>query len=107
MRLTRIGNLSRAECKYSGIRKIKELAEANRRLKQMDADLSLKHEVLKDVVEKGSDACRRARIGRFRPRCIWNWPACEYEILRLFRSVYHYQQTRNVICRLLRPSSVC
>ena len=36
----------------SDIRKMKELAEENRRLKQMYADLSLKHEALKDVVEK-------------------------------------------------------
>lgn len=36
----------------SDIRKLKELAEENRRLKQMYAELSLKHEVLKDIVEK-------------------------------------------------------
>ena len=36
----------------SDIRKMKELAEENRRLKQMYADLSLKHEALKDIVEK-------------------------------------------------------
>ena len=34
------------------IRKLKELADENRRLKQMYADLSLKHEPLKDIVEK-------------------------------------------------------
>ena len=43
--------------KYGGmeiadIRKLKELADENRRLKQMYADLSLKHEALKDIVEK-------------------------------------------------------
>ncbi len=36
----------------SDIRKMKELAEENRRLQQMYADLSLKHEALKDIVEK-------------------------------------------------------
>ena len=34
------------------VRKLKELADENRRLKQMYADLSLKHEALKDIVEK-------------------------------------------------------
>jgi putative transposase len=43
--------------KYGGmeiadIRKLKELADENRRLKQMYADLSLNHEALKDIVEK-------------------------------------------------------
>ena len=43
--------------KYGGmeiadIRKLKELTDENRRLKQMYADLSLKHEGLKDIVEK-------------------------------------------------------
>ncbi len=34
------------------IRKLKELTDENSRLKQMYADLSLKHEALKDIVEK-------------------------------------------------------
>ncbi len=43
--------------KYGGmeiadIRKLKELTDENRRLKQMYADLSLRHETLKDIVEK-------------------------------------------------------
>ncbi len=52
------------KCKYGGmevsdIRKMKELAQENRRLQQMYADLSLKHEALKDIVprsENGSTA---------------------------------------------------
>jgi putative transposase len=36
----------------SDIKKLKELEDENRRLKQMYADLSLQHEALKDVVEK-------------------------------------------------------
>jgi len=36
----------------SDIRKLKELTDENRRLKQMYADLSLQHEALKDVIEK-------------------------------------------------------
>lgn len=43
--------------KYSGmelsdLRKLRQLEEENNRLKQMYADLSLEHKVLKDVLEK-------------------------------------------------------
>ena len=34
----------------SDIRRLKEMEDENRRLKQMFADLSLKHEALKDIV---------------------------------------------------------
>jgi putative transposase len=45
------------KAKYGGmeasdIRRLKEMEDENRRLKQMFADLSLKHEALKDIVEK-------------------------------------------------------
>ena len=45
------------KAKYGGmeasdIKRLKELEEENRRLKQMYADLSLEHRVLKDVIEK-------------------------------------------------------
>lgn len=36
----------------SDVKKLKTLEEENRRLKQMYADLSLDHKILKDVVEK-------------------------------------------------------
>ncbi len=36
----------------SELRKLKELADESRRLKQMYADLTLKHEALKEIVEK-------------------------------------------------------
>lgn len=36
----------------SDIKRLKELEEENRRLKQMYADLSLDHSILKDVIEK-------------------------------------------------------
>ncbi len=36
----------------SEVRRMKELEEENRRLKQMYANLSLEHEVLKDIIEK-------------------------------------------------------
>lgn len=34
------------------LKRLKELEEENRRLKQMYADLSLDHRILKDIVEK-------------------------------------------------------
>tara|TARA_Y100001960_G_scaffold204013_1_gene213088 strand:- start:865 stop:1260 length:396 start_codon:yes stop_codon:yes gene_type:complete len=40
----------------SDLKRLKELEEENRRLKQMYAELSLDHKVLKDVVEKSSKA---------------------------------------------------
>jgi len=45
------------KAKYSGmsvseLRRLKELEEENRRLKQMYANLSLEHEALKDIIEK-------------------------------------------------------
>ena len=36
----------------SDIKRLKELEEENRRLKQMYADLSLDHKILKDIIEK-------------------------------------------------------
>ena len=47
------------KAKYSGmsvseLKRMKELEEENRRLKQMYANLSLQYEVLKDIVEKNS-----------------------------------------------------
>jgi len=36
----------------SDLKKLKALEDENRRLKQMYADLSLDHKILKDVVEK-------------------------------------------------------
>ena len=45
------------KAKYGGmeasdLKRLKEIEEENRRLKQMYADLSLEHKVLKDIVEK-------------------------------------------------------
>jgi len=60
--LTRQHGFSKAsfykwKAKYSGmsvseLKRLKELEEENRRLKQMYANLSLEHEALKDVIEK-------------------------------------------------------
>jgi len=45
------------KAKYGGmeasdLKRLKELEEENRRLKQMYADLSLEHKALKDIIEK-------------------------------------------------------
>ncbi len=40
----------------SDIKRLKELEDENRRLKQMYAELSLDHKTLKDIVEKSSKA---------------------------------------------------
>jgi len=51
------GTLYKWRAKYGGmdasaLKRLKELEEENRRLKQMYANLSLEHQVLKDIVEK-------------------------------------------------------
>ena len=51
------GSFYKWKAKYSGmsvseLKRMKELEEENRRLKQMYANLSLQYEVLKDIVEK-------------------------------------------------------
>src|SRR5271157_3903264 len=56
------------KAKYSGmsvneLKRLKELEEENRRLKQMCANLSLEHEALKEIIEKNSKAGRTSRVG--------------------------------------------
>jgi putative transposase len=60
--------------RIADVRKLKELAGENRRLKQMYADLSLKHEALKDIVEKRSEACGKARACRLCAAGTWHQP---------------------------------
>lgn len=45
----------------SDIKRLKELEEENSRLKRKFADLSLKHEALKDITEKTAKAGIEAR----------------------------------------------
>jgi len=57
------------KAKYSGmsvseLKRLKELEEENRRLKQMYANLSLEHEILKDIFEKNSPSSRAAEAGQ-------------------------------------------
>ena len=51
------GTFYKWKAKYTGMdasamRRLKELEDENRKLKQMYANLSLEHQVLKDIVEK-------------------------------------------------------
>ena len=47
----------------SDLKRLKDLEAEIRRLKQMYADLSLDHRILKDIVEKSSDSQRATRAG--------------------------------------------
>ena len=47
----------------SDVKRLKELEEENRCLKQMYAELSLDHKLLKDVIEKSCKAGRSTRTG--------------------------------------------
>lgn len=47
----------------SDVKRLKELEEENCRLKQMYAELSLDHKLLKDVIEKSCKASRSTRTG--------------------------------------------
>lgn len=47
----------------SDVKRLKELEEENRRLKQMYAERSLDHTLLKDVIEKNCKASRLTRTG--------------------------------------------
>jgi putative transposase len=54
--------------KYSGmdasaLKRLKELVDENRRQKQLFADLSLDHRILKDIVEKNYKTRRAPKIG--------------------------------------------
>ena len=53
------------------LRRLKDLEEENRRLKQMYADLSLEYKALKDVVEKSCEAWRAPRTGEIRHAGAW------------------------------------
>ena len=64
------------KAKYSGmdvseLKRLKELEEENRRLKQMYADLSLEHEVLKDIIEKNYPNRRATRTGEVCDQDTW------------------------------------
>lgn len=69
------------KAKYGGmeasdIRRLKDLEEENRRLKQMFADLSLENRALKDVIEKSSEALGAPRPGRLCAYGAWfEYPA--------------------------------
>jgi putative transposase len=60
----------KGKAKYSGmsvseLKRLKELEEENRRLKQMYANLSLEHEVLKDIIEKNTKVAERRELAKY------------------------------------------
>ena len=57
------------------VKRLKELEEENRRLKQMYADRSLDHKVLKDILEKSSKASRTTGPGLLCLSSIFDQPA--------------------------------
>jgi putative transposase len=68
------------KAKYGGmevadIRRLKDLEEENQRLKRLFADLSLKHEALKDVVEKSFKAGGEMGAGGLRQAISQSLPA--------------------------------
>ena len=53
------------------LRRVKQLEDENRKLKQLVADLSLDKHILQEVCQKSSDAWAAARSGRARPGGPW------------------------------------
>lgn len=51
------------DMKASDVKRLKDLEEENRRLKQMYAELSLDHKILKDVIEKSCSRDSTTRAG--------------------------------------------
>lgn len=64
--------------KYSGmeisqVERLHELEAENRRLKQMYAEIALDNKILKEVLEKKSDARGQARTHRFHNQRVRHW----------------------------------
>ena len=67
------------KAKYGGmsvseVKRMKELEEENRRLKQMYANLSLEHEILKDIIPFGKNSPSRGEteVGELCHAGIWS-----------------------------------
>nr|WP_229821762.1 IS3 family transposase [Photobacterium aphoticum] len=80
----------------SDVKRLKELEDENRRLKQMFAELSLDHKILKDIVEKKpvKPAIRRELVDYAKySHCISLRRACR--IVGISDSVYRYQPDKH------------
>lgn len=75
----------------SDIKKLKDLEEENRRLKQMFADLSLECRALKDVIEKSFKNSGKAGACQLSYRIVFDEHPSRLRALSLSRTVYFYK----------------
>lgn len=75
----------------SDIKKIKDLENENRRLKQMFADLSLENRTLKDVIEKALKSAFKCERVTHLITTFGLSIRQAYRSLNLSRTVYHYR----------------
>ncbi len=75
----------------SDIKKIKDLEDENRRLKQMFADLSLENRALKDVIEKALKPAFKRELVTHLITTFGLSIRQDCRSLNLSRTVYHYR----------------
>lgn len=89
------GSQSTGGMQASDIKRLRELEDENRRLKQMSADLLLENRALKDVIAKSSEAGSEARTGCSVANRTWLSERRACGAVGLQRSVYHYEPRPN------------
>src|ERR1051325_8839725 len=88
------------KAKYSGmsvseVKRMKELEEENRRLKQMYANLSLEHEVLKDIIKKTLKVAGRRKLASYAIQEFGLSKRHACRTIQVSRCVYRCQAKRN------------
>lgn len=73
------------------VRRLKQLEEENRKLKQLVADLSLDKQMPQDVLSKSTEACCTARIGAGAEVLLCHLRALACQLLNYSRSSFRYQ----------------
>lgn len=79
---------------------MKELVNANRRLKQMYADLSLENRVLKDVIEKTLRPTEKRELIDFAKQAHGLSVRCACKAFDISLTVYHYEPDATGMSRL-------